>query len=86
MIHSKFIVADDNWSLIGSANVDNRSEALNVENLVGIADPTLASSLDNIFTDYLSRSKEITESDWQNQYGFFSMLYSRMLLVFNKQY
>jgi cardiolipin synthase len=86
MIHSKFIVADDTGSLIGSANVDNRSEALNVENLVGVADPTLANSLDNIFMDYLSRSKEITLADWENQYGFFSMLYSRMLLVLNKQY
>jgi|GEM_PF-399389 cardiolipin synthase len=86
MIHSKFIVADDIWSLIGSANVDNRSEALNAENLVGITDPVLANSLDSIFADYLSRSKEITLTGWKNRYGFFSTLYSKMLSILGKQY
>jgi cardiolipin synthase len=86
MIHTKFMVSDDIWSLIGSANIDNRSEALNAENIMGISDQTLASSLDGTFMDYLSRSKEITLADWENQYGFFSRLYSRMLLVLAKQY
>jgi len=86
MIHTKFMMADDAWSLIGSANVDNRSEALNAENVVGIADPALASSLDATFMDYLSRSKEITLDEWNKDYGFFSRLYSKMLLVLDKQY
>jgi cardiolipin synthase len=86
MIHTKFMVADDVWSLVGSANVDNRSEALNAENVVGISDPALAKTLDGTFMDYLSRSKEITLSDWKSQYGFFSRLYSRLLLVLQKQY
>ena len=86
MIHTKFMIADDSWSLIGSANIDNRSEALNAENLMGITDPTLAKSLDGTFMDYISRSKEITLPDWNDQYGFFSKLYSRMLSVLDKQY
>jgi len=86
MIHTKFMVADDTWSLIGSANIDNRSEAINTENLLGVSDPALARSLDGTFTDYLSRSKEITASSWKGQYGFFSTMYSRLLLILNKQY
>ncbi len=86
MIHTKFMIADDTWSLVGSANVDNRSEALNAENVVGISDPALAKTLDGTFMDYLSRSKQITLADWKTQYGFFSRLYSRLLLVLQKQY
>ena len=86
MIHTKFIVADETWSLIGSANIDNRSEALNTENLLGVSDPTLAGSLDATFMDYLTRSKEITVADWKGEYGFFSQMYSRLLLVLDKQY
>ena len=86
MIHTKFMVADDAWSLVGSANIDNRSEALNAENLIGTSDPVLAKSLDGTFMDYLSRSKEITLADWTKQYGLFSRIYSRMLSVLDKQY
>jgi cardiolipin synthase len=86
MIHTKFMVTDDIWSLIGSANIDNRSEALNAENIMGISDQTFANSLDSTFTDYILRSKEITLADWENQYGFFSRLYSRLLLALAKQY
>lgn len=86
MIHTKFVVADDIWSLIGSANVDNRSEAINIENLMGVSDPSLASQLYTVFMGYVSRSKEVTLSDWQRQYGFFQRLYSRLLLVLYKQF
>ena len=86
MIHTKFMVADGVWSLVGSANIDNRSELLNNENVMGISDPVLADSLDQTFTNYLSQSDEITLMDWKNQYGFFQKLYSHMLLVLFKQY
>ncbi|MGD0328102.1 MAG: phospholipase D-like domain-containing protein [Minisyncoccia bacterium] len=86
MIHTKFIVADDTWSLIGSANMDNRSESLNAENIMGVNDPVLARSLDQTFVSYISRSKEFTAADWKREYGFFSQIYSKALLLFAKQY
>ena len=86
MIHTKFMLADGEWSLIGSANIDNRSESLNNENVMGIDDSMLANNLHQIFTKYLSQSKEITITDWKKQYGFLSKLYSEMLLVLFKQY
>ena len=42
MMHAKTIVADDMWSVLGSANMDERSMELNEENIVGIADEALA--------------------------------------------
>lgn len=86
MIHTKFIVADDIWSLVGSANIDNRSESLNNENIMGIADPALANALNQIFANYLTQAKEITIADWQQQYGFFSEAYSKILLILFRQY
>ena len=86
MIHTKFMVADGTWSLVGSANIDNRSESINNENVIGIADQTLAGTLEQKFTAYLSDSKEFTLADWQEKYGFFSKLYSKILLILFKQY
>ncbi len=86
MIHAKVMMADDAWSVVGSANLDNRSDRLNAENIMGIADPTLATGLDTVFTNDLAQSKQITLPDWQKQYGFFSKLYSTILLVLYKQF
>ena len=45
MMHAKTIVADENWSVIGSANMDERSMELNEENIVGVADESLARAI-----------------------------------------
>ena len=37
MMHAKTIVVDDAWSVVGSANMDERSMELNAENIVGVA-------------------------------------------------
>lgn len=86
MIHAKMIMVDDIWSVVGSANMDNRSNALNAENVIGIKDESFATSLDSIFLKDLDNSKQITLSDWKKQYGFFSKLFSEALLIFYKQY
>ena len=41
MMHAKTVVVDDAWSLVGSANMDERSMEINEENLLGIADREL---------------------------------------------
>ena len=38
MMHAKTVVVDDAWSVVGSANMDERSMELNEENVLGIAD------------------------------------------------
>ncbi|MBV9569907.1 MAG: hypothetical protein JO056_01525, partial [Alphaproteobacteria bacterium] len=44
-IHTKLMVVDGTWSLIGSANMDNRSRKLNEEVVLGISDAAFASKL-----------------------------------------
>jgi cardiolipin synthase len=67
MMHSKTVVVDDAWSLVGSANMDERSMEINEENLLGIASDDLARSIvDGIERD-LERSKEIDLERWRRR-------------------
>ncbi len=86
MIHAKMMLADDVWSVVGSADIDNRSYELNTENLMGIADPLFNAQLNVVFANDLSQSKQITLADWQKEYGFFSKLFSYISLALFKQY
>ena len=59
MMHAKTIVADDDWSVIGSANMDERSMELNEENIVGVADEALARAIaEGVEADF-ARSSEV---------------------------
>ncbi len=82
MIHSKIMVADDIWSVIGSANLDNRSQSINAEDIMGVSDPVLAQNLDTIFANDMASSSEITLPAWQKEYGFFDRVVSEFGLIF----
>ena len=58
--HSKLVVVDDCWALVGSANWDPRSLRLNFEFNVEGYDPALAQQLIAIFTAKLDRARRIT--------------------------
>jgi len=67
MMHAKTIVADDTWSVVGSANMDERSMELNEENIVGVADETLARAIaDGLEADF-ARSKEVSLEQWRRR-------------------
>jgi len=84
MDHEKYMVIDDNWSVIGSANLDSRSESLNAENVMGIEDPVLANALTMLYMQDIAASKQITVADWQS-WSCFSKIWSRFLTTFAKQ-
>ncbi len=56
--HSKLLVVDDCWSLVGSANWDPRSLRLNFEFNVEAYDPVLAQSLAAWFDERLAQSHQ----------------------------
>lgn len=58
--HSKLLLVDDAWSLIGSANVDPRSLRLNFEFNVESYDAQLASALTTIVQSKLERARRVT--------------------------
>jgi cardiolipin synthase len=67
MIHAKTTVVDGAWSIIGSANFDNRSLDMNDEVNIGIADPALADALSTTFEDDLRRAKQLTLDEWRRR-------------------
>jgi cardiolipin synthase len=64
MMHAKTIVVDDAWTLIGSANMDERSMELNEENALGIADRDFAGAVAAGNEQDFARSREIHLEDW----------------------
>jgi cardiolipin synthase len=67
MMHAKTVMVDDAWSLVGSANMDERSMEINEENLLGVASGDLARSIADGIERDLERSKEIDLEEWRRR-------------------
>ena len=84
MFHAKTMMADGHWSLIGSANLDNRSATLNVENVFAVEDRRLAGMLEAEFAANKARSKEVTLENFRP--NPLKTLYFNFARIFAKQY
>jgi cardiolipin synthase A/B len=67
MMHAKTVVVDDAWSVIGSANLDERSMELNEENIVGIADGPFAQAVAEGLERDFARSREVRLEEWRRR-------------------
>jgi cardiolipin synthase len=59
-VHTKLLLVDDEYALVGSANLDPRSLRLNFEFNLEVYDRELAASLGRHFDDALTRSRPVT--------------------------
>ena len=59
-MHSKFLLVDEAYSLIGSANLDPRSLRLNFEFCLEVYDDGLNASLTRHFDDLREKSREVS--------------------------
>jgi cardiolipin synthase A/B len=66
-LHSKFIVVDGLWSIVGSPNMNSRSRLLDEENAFGILDRDFAQRLQAEFTADLGQSVEIRLEEWSRR-------------------
>jgi cardiolipin synthase A/B len=78
LLHAKTMVVDGHWATVGSTNLDRRSFALNDEINLVVYNHAVAQRLERVFSDDISRSKEITYNDWKDR-GFVS----RILEIFS---
>ncbi len=85
MMHAKTVVVDDAWSLVGSANMDERSMEINEENLLGIAEPGFAGAIAEGIELDLTRSKEIRLDTWQRRPAYQRVL-ERAAMILIEQY
>jgi cardiolipin synthase len=67
MMHAKTVVIDGAWSIVGSANMDERSMELNEENVLGIADREFARSIEDGVSADILRSREILLEQWEKR-------------------
>ena len=70
MMHTKAMVVDGIFSIIGSANFGNRSFELNDELAVGVYDAELAAELTRDFEADLRSSKRLDAATWPKQRSF----------------
>jgi cardiolipin synthase len=64
MIHTKSLIVDRLWSVVGSTNLDNRSFGLNDEVNVAVRDGGLASRLLEDFARDRAESREVSYREW----------------------
>jgi cardiolipin synthase len=67
MMHAKSVVVDGVWSIVGSANFDNRSLDMNDELNVGVQDPALARTLTDQFNRDIGVAKRLTLEEWRKR-------------------
>jgi cardiolipin synthase len=85
VLHAKAILVDDDLTLLGSVNLDERSMRLNFELLVCTLSTTLAKQLETIFvTDFeesraLAREDLAAESRWSQLVESLAHLLSPLL-------
>lgn len=85
MIHTKTIVIDGLWSIVGSTNFDNRSLLHNDEVNVAVRDRPLAGRLEEDFRRDLAKSERITYKHWQNR-PLREKLLEPLYRVFDRQF
>jgi cardiolipin synthase len=67
LLHAKTMVVDGVWATLGSANLDNRSFAMNEELNLVIYDPAIARRLDEAFADDVTRAARIDYATWSRR-------------------
>jgi len=69
VLHAKTVVTDDDWSMVGTSNLDYRSLFTNYELNLASLDQQLASKLKKQFIQDLSLSECISLNDWKKRDG-----------------
>jgi cardiolipin synthase len=85
MMHTKLIVVDGMFSVVGSANMDIRSNELNEENVIGVLDRTFGRDVEATFEADLARSREIDPKEWR-QRSLAARVLERTFAFFNEQF
>ncbi len=65
--HCKYLLVDDCWASVGSANLDNRSLSLNEEANLNVLDKEFATKHGRVFDDDKNQSREVTLEDWRRR-------------------
>jgi cardiolipin synthase len=84
MMHTKAVMVDDAFSVIGSANFGNRSFELNDELTVAVFDPELARTLVADFEKDMQVSKKLDAATWKDQRSIFGKAQEQFWAMFGE--
>lgn len=72
-LHGKSMLIDDDVSVIGTANFDNRSFRLNFEVTAVVSDPVLAAEVEDMFEEDFRRSRLMEEGEYDRKPWWFRL-------------
>ncbi len=81
MLHSKLMVVDDRYTVVGSCNLDPRSLEINLEFLAVIRSKEMAAAAARICDEELAASRRVTIDD-VNQHSLWQRLLDRLAYLF----
>lgn len=84
MIHTKVLIIDDTWSVVGSTNFDHRSFGLNDEVNLVACEQELAGRMRELFDKDMAESRVITYNRWRKR-PLFSKLHDWFGWVLERQ-
>jgi cardiolipin synthase len=84
MMHTKAVMVDGAFSIIGSANFGNRSFELNDELTVAVFDPELAQTLIADFEKDMQASIKLDAATWKDQRSIFGKIQERWWSIFSE--
>lgn len=67
LLHSKYMLIDDDVALIGSSNMDIRSFQLNHELTVTVFDAAIIADLHRVTAGYIKRTRQVSKSAWKQR-------------------
>ena len=82
--HCKYLLVDDCWASVGSANLDNRSMSLNEESNLNVLDKDFVTQHTRVFEDDKNHSREVTLADWKAR-PWKEKLKGRVMSIFRSQ-
>ncbi|HYF05593.1 MAG TPA: phosphatidylserine/phosphatidylglycerophosphate/cardiolipin synthase family protein [Patescibacteria group bacterium] len=85
MIHSKYMLIDDEWVVFGSANMNIRSMVRDEENIIGTIDKKLGEALAIDFLHDTAQSIKMNKKRW-TQRGIFSRAVEKLCWLFIEQF
>ncbi|AAF31002.1 phospholipase D-like domain-containing protein [Ureaplasma parvum] len=81
-LHTKAILIDDDISLLGSYNLDNRALVINYESLLTIYSIQVNHDINEIFNQYLRNSQLINLEDLDNKFTFNELVQTVFINIF----
>ncbi|MDZ4819601.1 MAG: phospholipase D-like domain-containing protein, partial [Planctomycetota bacterium] len=83
MLHSKVLVIDDDWSVVGSCNLDPRSLRINLEFMAAIRSEQFATSVRSVCEHEMQNSRQVT-TDCLEKLSWYDRLMDRIAWMFRR--